>query len=346
MIRYLHGNILQAEAEALVNSVNTVGVMGKGVALAFKKAYPENFKRYKAACEDGSLTVGKLLTVPTGQLRPRLIINFPTKKHWRHPSQMAYLQAGLSALVEVIRQEKLTSIALPPLGCGNGKLNWSEVKPLIEQSLTPVAEKCDIQVFEPGYQPVQTQGARRAELTPARAMLLTGLRYYLALGDDINLLVAGYFLERLGEPLRLRYERGHYGPYSHPLVKVLQYLNGTYLRFDGASVKPDTHIELVPVTFAEVDTYRKAQLNAAQQLCLKRLQALMEGFETPFSMELLATVDFVQQAKHEASLEEIRTVITDWTQRKAQLMQPQYIELAYHHLAQHLPTHPQGRLEV
>ncbi|RAJ85388.1 O-acetyl-ADP-ribose deacetylase (regulator of RNase III) [Chitinophaga dinghuensis] len=136
MIQYTTGNLLQATTEALVNAVNTVGVMGKGIALQFKEIFPENFKVYKHACDEKLLDVGQNLVVPvSGETNVKWIINFPTKKHWRHPSKMEYITAGLDDLVKVIAQYKIQSLALPALGCGNGGLHWDQVKPLLEEKL-------------------------------------------------------------------------------------------------------------------------------------------------------------------------------------------------------------------
>jgi O-acetyl-ADP-ribose deacetylase (regulator of RNase III) len=126
------GNLLEADVEALVNTVNTVGYMGKGIALQFKQAYPENFAAYAQAVRRGEVQPGRMLVVPTGFVtNPRYIINFPTKRHWRGQSRMEDIEAGLEALVFEIKRLELRSIAIPPLGCGNGGLDWADVKPRV-----------------------------------------------------------------------------------------------------------------------------------------------------------------------------------------------------------------------
>src|SRR5680860_471984 len=136
------GNLLASEAEALVNTVNTVGVMGKGIALQFKNAYPDNFKAYAAACKRGDVVTGKMFVVETGQLGPaaRIIINFPTKRHWKGKSRLEYIEAGLEDLIRVLREHKVQSVAIPPLGCGNGGLDWAVVEPKIRAALEQVPE--------------------------------------------------------------------------------------------------------------------------------------------------------------------------------------------------------------
>ena len=147
-IRYVTGDLLAADSEALVNSVNCVGVMGRGVALAFKRRFPHNYKAYKAACDRGELQPGRMFVFETGELVPRLIINFPTKRHWRAGSRLTDVEAGLSALVAEIERRRIHSIALPPLGCGLGGLEWTKVKPRIHRALAGVAD-LDTLVVEP-----------------------------------------------------------------------------------------------------------------------------------------------------------------------------------------------------
>ncbi|MEP0756677.1 macro domain-containing protein [Trichocoleus sp. DQ-A2] len=132
MLEFKQGNLLEEDAEALVNAVNCIGVMGKGIALQFKQAFPENFQQYKKACDTKEVQPGRMFTVPTGKLfNPKYIINFPTKRHWRDKSKVEDVQTGLKALVAEVQQLDITSIAIPALGCGNGGLDWLEVKPLI-----------------------------------------------------------------------------------------------------------------------------------------------------------------------------------------------------------------------
>ena len=149
MIRFTKGNLLTANAEALVNAVNTVGVMGKGIALQFKEEFPENFAIYADACKSGELVPGKLLITNEKNRdgEEKTIINFPTKLNWRNPSKYEYIRDGLAELVKAIGERKITSFAIPPLGCGNGGLKWEIVKGLIEEALNDV--DADISIYEP-----------------------------------------------------------------------------------------------------------------------------------------------------------------------------------------------------
>jgi len=141
MITFRQGNLLHADVEALVNTVNCVGVMGKGIALQFKQAYPDNFRAYARACKEGNVRLGKMFVYPTGRsTNPRFLINFPTKQHWKSRSRLEDIQAGLRDLVEVVQHHAIQSIAVPPLGCGNGGLNWHEVFPLIEAAFASLPD--------------------------------------------------------------------------------------------------------------------------------------------------------------------------------------------------------------
>ncbi len=149
MLELKQGNLLEEDAEALVNAVNCVGVMGKGIALQFKQAFPENFQQYKKACDAKEVQPGRMLTVPTAKLfNPKYIINFPTKRHWRDKSKIEDIQTGLKALIAEVQQLGITSVVIPALGCGNGRLDWLEVKPLIESAFVELPEVKAI-AFEP-----------------------------------------------------------------------------------------------------------------------------------------------------------------------------------------------------
>src|SRR5579871_6095141 len=185
MMKFLQGNLLDAPTEAVVNTVNTVGVMGKGIALMFKEAFPENFRAYHDAVEREEVRIGHMFVTENRAFEgPKWLINFPTKKHWRQPSKLEWIVDGLKDLHRVIREKGIRSIALPPLGCGNGGLEWTDVRPEIEQALGDLPD-VDVWVFEPTakYQNV----AKRTgvlKLTPARALVAEMIRRYWVLGIE------------------------------------------------------------------------------------------------------------------------------------------------------------------
>ncbi len=226
MIRYTQGNLLDAEVDAVVNTVNTVGIMGKGIALMFKERYPDNFKAYETASKRGEIKVGHMFVVPTSELSgPQWIINFPTKKHWLHPSKLEWIAEGLKDLRKVMEERDIRSIAIPPLGSGNGGLDWSDVRPLIEAEFIELTD-VDIIVYEPTtkYQNV-VKGRGVEKLTPARALIAEMIRRYEALGFECSILEIqklAWFLERmirqlgLVDPLKLNFAADRYGPYAQP----------------------------------------------------------------------------------------------------------------------------------
>lgn len=338
MIQYTKGDILKADVEALVNTVNIVGVMGKGIALAFKKAFPENFEAYYQAYQEGNLEIGKMLVFPTQKMFPKYIINFPTKKHWRHPSKYEYVREGLIDLVEVIKEYEIQSIAIPPLGCGNGKLDWNIVRSMIEESLSEIAESRDIILYEPGYQPPaknDPSGQKPVKLTNARAMLLYLMHQYDQLGYTLNLLVIqklAYFLQKTGEPLRLDYEKGWYGPYARKLQYVLKALNGTYLFFSEEETRPNTTVKLAYNKSEYLNQFIAEKLSEDQKSRLDQVLNLIEGFESPFGLELLGTVDYISSKNQAYSAEDIHAHIQDWTTRKKELMPLDQIEVALEQL--------------
>ena len=334
MITYKIGNLLEADVEALVNTVNTVGVMGKGIALQFKEAFPQNFKIYKQACKDGSLTVGTLLIVKESLLRGnKIIINFPTKKDWKQRSAYAYIESGLQALTKELDKGVIKSIAIPPLGCGNGGLDWKKVKLMMEQYLTHLP--VDIQIYEPNeaikshLQKTETEH-KHPQLTDKRAMLLYALySYELSMGENVNLFVANklaYFLQRLGEPLRLTFQKGFYGPYSPQVAHVLYPFNGSYIKgLEQFEAKPFEPLFLNYSAYPNLKQYIQESLSMEQQAHLKSLQQLISGFESFLALEVLATVDFIRKEQTTVDLTEILKTIAEWSPRKAQEMTDIYV---------------------
>ncbi|MCL6091927.1 MAG: macro domain-containing protein, partial [Actinobacteria bacterium] len=301
MIEYVEGDLLKADADALVNTVNTVGVMGKGVALQFKQAFPFNFKVYRAACKRGEVRVGKMFVFDAGQItKPRYIINFPTKTHWKARSRLADVESGLRDLRRVVKELNVTSIAVPPLGCGNGGLDWRDVRPLITDALGDL-EGVYVLVFEPKGAPRASQmkvGTAKPKMTRGRAVLIGLLDRYLGLADlgaspiEVQKLV--YFAQRAGEPLRLNFETGRYGPYAEALGHVLEAMEGHYVRGYGDRSKKVPEAEPITLMGGAADEAR-VWLSAHPESVdrIGRVLELTDGFQSAYEMELLATVDWV-----------------------------------------------------
>jgi len=332
MYTFTTGNIIEADTQALVNTVNTYGIMGKGIALAFKKSFPDNYKSYRIAYDRGELQVGKMNIFRTSLISPRFIINFPTKKPWRHKSRVEYIEAGLDDLVIVIGENNIKSIAIPPLGCGNGGLDWKVIKQIITAKLEPIANAVDVLIYEPGFSSPVRSVKSVTRLTPTRAIYLNIMRQYELLGEEITTLVVqkiAYLLQRMGENLNLRFEKGIYGPYSPNLNKVVEALSPNYLEYDGDLNNPSTIIKLVQDKKSESAHIINNDLDFNQKIRLKSVLDLIEGFESTLGLELLATVAFAVDQCPKCSKDEIISDIQNWTKRKKGLMSDHMISVSY-----------------
>ncbi len=330
MIEYKTGNILTEEAEALVNTVNCVGVMGRGIALQFKKAWPENFEAYAAACRREEVQPGRMFVFETGCLTPpRYIINFPTKRHWRGRSRVEDIEAGLEALVAEVRDRGIQSIAVPPLGAGLGGLDWRDVRERIEHAMEDL-EDVRVIVFEPGAEPrskPSRKSGRAPAMTSGRAALVGLMDKYLGglLDPFVSLLEVHklmYFMQAAGEPLRLRITKGPYGPYAENLRHVLNEIEGYYISGYGAGGdEPDKTLELVPG--AVDDALAKIAEGGDTQARFERVSELVSGFESSFGLELLATVHWVM-TQEDATTEEAAIEKTyEWNPRKGRFSRQQ-----------------------
>lgn len=352
MIQYTQGNLLHADTEAVVNTVNTVGVMGKGIALAFKETYPENFAEYEAACKAGLLKTGHMFVTENRSLHgPRWIINFPTKRHWRQASRLEWIVEGLVDLRQVILDRHIRSIAIPPLGCGNGGLDWEQVRPAIAAGLEDLPD-VDVQVYEPTtrYQTARkTTGTEK--LTPARALVAESIRRYWILGIECTLLEIqklAYFLERsvqalqLKDPLKLQFAADRYGPYSDRLRHLLDSLDGSYLHSEKrlADAAPLDVIWFDEARRDALREYLEGPEASDYRPVLERTLAIIHGFESPLGMEVLATLDWLISREHvEKTVSAVRQALGSWPggeaagARKQKLFDDPLIELALERLA-------------
>lgn len=339
VIEYTKGDILEADAEALVNTVNCVGVMGRGIALHFKHAYPANFKEYAAACKRGDVMPGRMLVHDTGQLRPRWIVNFPTKRHWRGRSRLEDIRSGMAALVNEIRARDIRSIALPPLGSGLGGLDWPTVRRVIEDALVAVP---DIQVllYEPSPDAAQARAPQRQDslkMTAGRAALVGLIQRYLRgmMEPSISLLEVHklmYFLQAADEPLRLRYVKAPYGPYAENLRHVLSQVEGHLTGgYSGEGDTPTEQLELLPGAVDKADAFLTDHRTTRERF--DRVAALVDGFETPYGLELLATAHWVATKEGALTPDAIAGAIYAWGPGKKQFSRPQ-IALAVERLAE------------
>lgn len=335
MIKFTNGDILKYDVDAIVNTVNCVGIMGRGIALQFKNAFPDNFKAYKIACQKNEVTPGKMFIYDRKQLtQPRFIINFPTKRHWRGKSRIEDIKAGLVSLEKAIIENKITSIAIPPLGSGLGGLNWNEVKSLITNQLKKLSN-VDIIVFEPGHSPETSKynsSSAIPKMTAGRAALVGLIKRYLGglLDPTISLLEVHklmYLLQEAGEPLRLHYVKANYGPYAENLRHVLREIEGHLISgyADGGD-SPTKQLALVPGATSDAENFLDQHPETLDRF--NRVVKLVEGFETPFGLELLSTVHWVCTKEHACTIEHISNATHSWSERKLQFSSMQ-IKLAY-----------------
>jgi O-acetyl-ADP-ribose deacetylase (regulator of RNase III) len=353
MINFLQGNLLDAPAEAIVNTVNTVGVMGKGIALMFKEAFPDNFERYDLACKQKRVQIGHMFATENLSFEgPRWIINFPTKKHWRHPSKLEWIEQGLGDLKAFVQKHSIKSVALPPLGCGNGGLEWQEVKPLIERELAGL-DDVQIWVYEPTdkYQNVAKRSGV-SKLTPARALVAEMVRRYWVLGIECTYLEVqklGWFLERtitslrVEDPLDLRFVADKYGPYSDRLRHLLDGLDGSYLHCNKrlGDAGPSDTIWFDESKRPYLSAYLMQSESSDLNLILEQTTKRIDGFESPLGMELLSTVDWLlTRDSCEPNLGGVRRGLDHWpagpaaAQRKQKLFDDRLIGLALERLAE------------
>lgn len=325
MMRFTKGNLLDAEVDAIVNTVNTVGVMGKGIALMFKERFPDNFAAYAAACKQKEVETGRMFVTSSTDLHgPRWIINFPTKRHWRNPTKLEWIETGLEDLRSVIEEKGIRSIAIPPLGCGNGGLDWAIVRPLIEKALGDL-EGVEVVVYEPTgkYQNV-TKKSGVEKLTPARALIVEMIRRYGVLGLECSILEVqklAWFLERvitakgLDNPLDLRFSADRYGPYAMRLNHLLNALDGSYLHCEKrlADASPSDTIHFEQSKAAKVAEYLAGGDGKPFAEAIEETDRLIDGFQSPLGMEALATVDWLlKNEQAEPTLEGIRRALADW----------------------------------
>jgi O-acetyl-ADP-ribose deacetylase (regulator of RNase III)/uncharacterized protein YwgA len=333
MVKYLTGNILESDAQALINTVNTVGVMGKGIALQFKKAYFNNFKAYSEACKRKEVQVGKLFVTKDSNLNSgeKYIINFPTKTDWRKPSEYSYIESGLDDLINVLTSNNIKSVAIPPLGAGNGGLDWEKVKRIIEDKLGKL--DMEIIVYEPTKYIKEKLKKERVKLTDARALLLFLLYDLVRNGEFVSEFSAEkicYFLQRFGgkEYFKLNYSPNFYGPYSGKVRFVLNVLNGSYLMgYSDMNKKPFEPLTLVADGYETVKNHieEKPELLSIANKTI----SFLSGFYSDFALELLSSIDYISIQRKSFDKSIINEELKNWSDRKRSMFSnPRYIDIS------------------
>lgn len=341
MITVAKGNLLEADVEALINTVNTVGVMGKGIALQFRRAYPAMFRAYEAAAKAGQVELGRMHVWSNDALSgPRYIINFPTKSHWRARSQLADIEAGLENLVEVVRDLGIASIAVPPLGCGNGGLAWEQVEPRILAAFDGIAS-VDVRIYPPAGAPAAAAmptGTPRPPWTVGKAALVDLVSRYAGEVLDVSIIEVQklmYFLQEAGEPLRLAYRKAHYGPYAENLQHVLKAVEGHFLSGFGDGSLPLASAETITAVH-DAPEQAAAFLAAHPQTRAReeRVLSLASGWESAYGLELLSTVHWVavNDTPAAADRDAAAARVAAWSPRKARMFTAAHLGAAWDHL--------------
>lgn len=334
MISAGNGNLLKAKAEAYVNTVNTVGIMGKGIALQFKRAFPDNYQAYAAASKAHEVQIGRMFVFERRLLHPRLIINFPTKRHWKEKSHIEYIRAGLEDLVRVVREHDVRSIAIPPLGCGHGGLNWAEVRPLIVEAFEALPE-VTVLLFAPDNAPEALEmpnASKSVQMTRWRALMIRLIDIYLApdyfLGR-VEAMKLAYFIQVAGQDMKLKFEARQFGPYSDAVIHALDSMEGTFIEGLGDR-SGRSQIQLRPGALEAAEAFLDQDLEAQRHLA--EVATLIEGFETSYTMELLASVHWVAVEQEAQNWEEALQLVGKWTPRKRKMMQPHHVKVAWEQL--------------
>lgn len=351
MIEYTTGNILSADVEALVNTVNCVGIMGRGIALQFKNTFPANFDAYAQACKRDEVQPGRMFVYETGFLHnPKYIVNFPTKRHWKGKSRMEDIEAGLHALVKEIRTRGIRSIAVPPLGSGLGGLDWCDVRALVDAALRDL-DDVRVIVFEPNAKPEASKAFRPKavpNMTAGRAAMVVLMDRYLGglLDPFVSLLEVHklmYFMQASGQRLQLRYKQRTYGPYAENLRHLLQKVEGYMVSGYRGDDAPNIPLELVPGAVDDADAFLHDDVQTHERC--ERVAQLVDGFETPFGLELLSTVHWVVTQERVTVINDVIAHTYAWNEHKREFT-PRQIGLAYDTLHQHgwLPQQDSARL--
>lgn len=335
MVTYKAGDILRENTDALVNTVNCVGVMGRGIALQFKKAFPGNFLAYAAACNKKEVQPAKMFVYETRSLTPpKFIINFPTKRHWKGKSRIEDIKAGLSDLTDVIQRLDIQSIAIPPLGAGLGGLNWDVVRPLIEDAMASIPH-VQVTIFEPKGAPKASdmvKNGKAPHMTVARAVLVVLMERYLKgfFEPFITLIEVQkllYFLQEAGQRLGFKYTKAAYGPYAETLRHVLNGVEGYFVSgyADGGD-NPFKQLQLVPGAVPDAKNFLNNHSEINDRF--EKVSILVDGFETTIGMELLATVHWVAIYESATSFDDVVAKVHGWNERK-RVFTPRQIKIAY-----------------
>ena len=306
MITYVTGNLLDSNTQCLVNTVNCEGYMGKGIAYQFKLAYPKNNEEYIKACKSGVLRVGKLFYY---REKDKLIINFPTKNKWRENSKMEYIAYGLDELVIIIEKLSIKSIAIPPLGSGNGGLIWSQVKILLQQKLSKIADSVDIFIYEPSKNYV-VKLTEEPKLSFS-ALLLMLIKLNLDKFKKIRIKKTSYLVDIFSNKKYFKFEKHKFGPYDHSIDVVSKSIR-EFQRFHNVySISEAYEIAYRKMTSEKIDNKLSFYIPY-----IKAASEYVNKIESDKELECIVTVLFLIDKYTILSEESIVSEFKTWSKDK------------------------------
>ncbi|MBD5464814.1 MAG: macro domain-containing protein [Lachnospiraceae bacterium] len=315
MIEFVTGNIFDSGADCLINTVNCEGFMGKGIAYQFKMRFPQNNLDYVKACKSGKLRIG---TIHYFREEGVWVVNFPTKNKWREKSKIDYIEKGLDQLAKFIAEYKPQIIAIPPLGCGNGGLDWNVVKSIIVEKLQSIGNEHTFLVYEPSisYKAIPKQ----APDISVSGLALLQIRLHLKKFNALRLQKAGYFTNYYLEEDYFKFDKWKYGPYSHGIDIVARSLN-EYQKYYGLTNSEDTYEQIYKVICSKKTEEKLEILLPA----IEKSTAYINQISTDKKLEGVATVLFIIQKNNQIPKEMIVQLFREWSEDKAKRFPKSYI---------------------
>ncbi len=324
MIEYTKGNMFECNADCLINTVNCEGFMGKGVAYQFKMRFPENNKSYVKACKSGELAVGKVHSFMEEGIT---IINFPTKNKWRESSKMEYIEKGMEAFVELLPKLAVKKIAIPPLGCGNGGLDWAEVKKVVENKIFDIADRYDFVIFEPSFS--YSAMPKKPPKISLSGLVLLDIRLNLKRFNSIRLQKAGYFTNIFLEEEYFKYDKWKYGPYSHAVDIVARNIK-EYQNYYGIDNSQKTFEQIYQMICSEKVDRQFDKLHIA----VKKSTEYVNAIQTDKKLEGVSTVLYLVQNGKPKNKEQLISSFKEWSEDKAKRFSEKYISECIDYLEQ------------
>lgn len=308
MISFKLGNILESSAEALINTVNCEGYMGKGIAYQFKLKYPLNNKKYIEACNSGAFKIGSILAVSEGE---KLILNFPTKDKWRKKSEYSFISKGMNTLISMLPDLNVKSIALPPLGCGNGGLDWRKVKVMLTDELKPYEQDFDFILYEPSTQVSTLENIKSPPKLNASHVILMHLKLGLKKFNKTRLQKAAFLLNLFAHEEYFKFTAHNFGPYTHTIDILSRDIKEYQQYFNFTTEQAVESAENTLISHSLIE-----KLERFVDPINKSLD-LLNRIESDSEVELLSTILYILHTKKAVKLHDFPNEFMSWSEDKA-----------------------------